>query len=169
MIDIRNAAIVGLAVCAALAWGGALVERSKRQEAVAELASYRAEAAEAARRAEAEQREEEARREDEIKKVVTDARLQTHRAQRDAAGARAAGDSLRDELARARARSCASGQDSATAPGGPPADATERMLADVQRRLDEAADGIAAHADLAIAAGMACERAYDGLTSPAKR
>ena len=164
MIDIRNAAIVGLAICAALAWGGALVERSKRLEAVTALASYRAEAAEAARRAEAAQREEEARREDEIKKVVTDARLQTHRAQRDAAGARAAGDSLRDELARARARSCVSGQDSATAPRGPPADATERMLADVQRRFDEATDGIAEHADRAIAAGRACERAYDALT-----
>ena len=96
MIDIRNAAIVGLAICAALAWGGALVERSKRLEAVTALASYRAEAAEAARRAEAEQRAEEARREDEIKKVVEDAEKDIRRAQRDAAGARAAGVGLRD-------------------------------------------------------------------------
>lgn len=45
MIDLRNAAIVGLAVCAALAWGGALVERSKRLEAVAALAGLRADVA----------------------------------------------------------------------------------------------------------------------------
>ena len=164
MIDLRSIALAGLLGTTLLAGAGYLVERGRHREAVAAFASYRAEAAEAARRAEAAQREEEARREDEIKKVVTDARLQTHRAQRDAAGARAAGDSLRDELARARARSCVSGQDSATAPRGPPADPTFDLLADVQRRFDEATDGIAEHADRAIAAGRACERAYSALT-----
>jgi hypothetical protein len=34
----------------------------------------------------------------------------------------------------------------------------------VQRRLDEAADRIARHADEARAAGLACERAYGALT-----
>ena len=164
MIDIRNAAIVGLAICAALAWGGALVERSKRLEAVTALASYRAEAAEAARRAEAEQRAEEGRRTAAMGRVVEDAQRNINRARSDAAAARAAGVGLRDELARARARSCAAGGDSAASEGGAAADATEALLANVQLRLDRAAEELAGFADESRAAGLACERAYGALT-----
>ena len=164
MIDLRSIALAGLLGTTLLAGAGYLVERGRHREAVAAFASYRAKAEEEGRRATQAARDEEARRGAELGKVVQDARLQTHRAQRDAAGARAAGVGLRDELARLRARSCAATGHPPAAEGGPPADPTFDLLADVQRRFDEATDGIAEHADRAIAAGRACERAYNALT-----
>ena len=164
MIDLRSIALAGLLGTTLLAGAGYLVERGRHREAVAAFASYRAKAEEEGRRATQAARDEEARREAEIRKVVTNAQAQNLRAQRDAASARAAGDGLRDALAAARARSCAASPDPAVAPGGPSADATERLLADVQRRLDEAQERVAEHADAARAAGRACERAYNALT-----
>lgn len=49
------------------------------------------------------------------------------------------------------------------APGGTPAQAAERVLADVQQRLDAAAERIARFADQSHIAGVACERSYDAL------
>lgn len=164
MPDLRNAITWALAVGLVLALLTVGVERSRRLEAVTALAKYRADVAEATGRAEAAQREEEARRVAAIGKVVKDAQRDVERARGDAIAARVAGDGLREQLARYRRATCAAGQDSGTASGGPPADAAGDLLADVQRRLDAAADGIAAHADLASAAGRACERAYDALT-----
>ena len=164
MIDLRSIALAGLLGTTLLAGAGYLVERGRHREAVAAFASYRAKAEEEGRRATQAARDEEARRGAELGKVVQDARLQTHRAQRDAAGARAAGVSLRQQLAAARARGCPTTVNPPAAEGGPPADPTFDLLADVQRRLDEAQERVAEHADAARAAGRACERAYNALT-----
>lgn len=70
------------------------------------------------------------------------------------------GERLRSALAALRSRAACP----AAAPGGsPPTDPTERMLADVQRRLDEAQDRVARFADEAHIAGLACERAADAV------
>ena len=66
-------------------------------------------------------------------------------------------------LAAAR-RSCPAASGSTAAVGSPPADPAGDLLAELQRRLDEAADGIAAHADAARIAGQACQQSYDALT-----
>ena len=47
-----------------------------------------------------------------------------------------------------------------------PARSTADLLADVQRRLDAAADGIADFADRSRIAGKACERAYNEVSGP---
>lgn len=78
------------------------------------------------------------------------------------AGAADAGRGLRDELARARGRACTT--DTSTASGSAAAEAAERMLADVQRRLDEAQERVASYADKARIAGEACEGSYRSLT-----
>lgn len=78
-------------------------------------------------------------------------------AQRDTA---AAGERLRNAIAAlSRSPSCAG----AAAGGGASADAPARVLADVQRRLDEATDRVAGFADASHIAGTACERAADAV------
>ena len=165
MIAPRHLVTLGLIAALVLALLTVGVERSRRLEAVTALAKYRADVAEATGRAEAAQREEEARRVAAIGKVVKDTQKDVERARSDAVAARVAGDGLREQIARYRRATCAAGQDSGTASGGPPADAAGDLLAELQRRLDEASDGIAAHADLASAAGRACERGYGALRS----
>lgn len=75
------------------------------------------------------------------------------------------GRQLRARLAAVQAERCradpqAAGASSAAAGGGDPGD----LPAIVQRRLDEAADGIARHADTARVRGLSCEGSYDALT-----
>ena len=86
------------------------------------------------------------------------------RARADAAAAADAGQRLRDRIAAITATCGRAASDPGPASGSAPAVATADLLADVQRRLGEAAQGIAAHADAARAAGLACERSYDALT-----
>jgi hypothetical protein len=73
--------------------------------------------------------------------------------------ARTASDSLR-ERARAVATTCSNPAAAGTSAA---AKAAGDLLADVLGRIDEAAGDIAAHADRAVIAGTACERAYDSL------
>lgn len=101
--------------------------------------------------------------------ILNETQADRDRARADAAGAADAGVSLRRRIAALTAGCGAAGSDSAPAGSSPPADATADLLADVQRRLDEAADGIARHADEAHIAGRACERAYDALKPPDAR
>lgn len=93
--------------------------------------------------------------------IIHEAHTQAESARKDAAAAGRAASRLQTELSAYRARTCPS----ATTPeGGEAAAAAERMLADVQRRLDEAADRITGFADQAHTAGLACSRSYDALT-----
>ncbi|MBX3610409.1 MAG: DUF2514 family protein [Hydrogenophaga sp.] len=107
------------------------------------------------------ERDQQQRRIAALTKEAEDAHVREQTARRDADAARTSGERLRAQLSAVRAAACRGA--AASAPG-PAADATERMLADVQRRLDEAADGIARFADLAHSAGIACQRSYDALS-----
>ena len=97
-------------------------------------------------------------------KELENARTKLAQLEAAAVAAGAAGERLRNELALARRRTTTC--NSPVADGSPTAEATERVLADVQRRLDEAADGIALHAGKSASAGATCERLYDSLTTP---
>ena len=115
--------------------------------------------------------EREQQREDERRliagKVAEDVQKELLAAQGDAAVARAAGERLRLALSISRAAACAPRDDTPAAPGSPPADTSERLYADVQRRLDEAQETIAGFADAAHRAGRACERIADSLSGEA--
>lgn len=112
--------------------------------------------------------ERERQREDERRliagKVAQDAQKELLAAQGDAAAARTAGERLRTALALARAASCAPRDDTPAAAGSTSADASERLFADVQRRIDEAQEATAGFADAAHRAGRACERIADSLS-----
>lgn len=100
-----------------------------------------------------------------IEKEAQDGQARINTARRDAAGARAAADSLRADLARYRAAARAATYPSAAAAGPAAGDALD-LLADLFAGADEAAGELAAAADLARAAGLTCERAHDALTNP---
>ena len=131
--------------------------RARHAEQVADLERASREAAQAART-------EERRRTAEVQKAADEAHQALERARADAAAATDAGQRLRDRLASLTAACGRAAGDAGPAVSGPSAVATADLLADVQRRLDEAADGIARHADAARAAGLACQRSYDALT-----
>jgi len=82
--------------------------------------------------------------------------------ERDLAAAGSVAERLRRELAAARARGqCAATADPTTAAPGGAAESPVDLHTELQRRLDEAADGIAGFADRAAEAGGACQRAYE--------
>lgn len=76
----------------------------------------------------------------------------------DAAAANDAASRLRERVAELSRRPAAC---PAATGGGEAADAAGDLLADVSRRLDQAADELAEFAERAAVAGMACEAAYD--------
>lgn len=99
-----------------------------------------------------------------VQKEVEDARKKNEALAGDLAGAADAGQRMRDELAAARARVCSHSNDPTAAGRSAAAQATEHLLADVQRRLDEAADRIAEYADRARIASETCSGSYHSLT-----
>lgn len=112
-----------------------------------------------------EAREEELRRQEAVNAVSKQAREQIARAERDAAVARTAADSLHREAKQyaerlaARERTCRAGTTS-----GSQADAASTgVLADLLARADERAGKLAKIADDARARGLACERAWNSL------
>jgi len=137
-------------------------EHAETREAHTQMVAAQSEAA---RQAEADARAEEQRRTAEVQKAADEAEKARLTAEADAAAARDAGGRLRAQLATLAARCRAGAGNPDAAKPGAPADPTERMFADVQRRLDETAERIARHADAARAAGATCERAYDSLTA----
>lgn len=150
--------ILYAAFIAALVLGyEALAERHREQGREEIRAEHATQALQEAERRRAEER----RRAAAHQEIVNEAQKQTDRARSDAAAARAAAGRLQAELAAYRGRTC---PNPATGDGGEAAAATERMLADVQRRLDDAADRIAGFADQSRIAGLACELKYDALT-----
>lgn len=109
-------------------------------------------------------RKEGARRLHQTLEVSHDTEHRLAQARADAVANAAAGQRLRQQIA-ALTATCGGVRpgDSAPASAGEAADATADLLAYVQRRLDDAADGIAGFADEAHARGLACERIYGGL------
>lgn len=160
----------GLALAVALALAGLQtyrleVERrahadSRSTHAVA-IAALERSAREAVRSA----RDEEQRRTEEVQKAADEATRSLARARADAAAAADAGRRLREQIAAVTATCRFAASDSSAAEGGAPAVSTADLLADVQRRLDEASDGIARFADAAHIAGATCERSYDRVRS----
>jgi len=137
------------------------ISRVQVAETRAEYQRYVAQTEKQARKASEDARAEEQRRQAEQTKVVADAKKQTQSALAAASAARTAGERLREQLAASRREACGN---PAPPPGSPATPTTTDLLADVQRRLDEAQDGIALHADQSRIAGHACERAYQALT-----
>jgi hypothetical protein len=113
-------------------------------------------------------RTEEQRRATALQGVIDDAEKNLARARADADAAGDAGQRLRKRLAEitGACRGGGAASNSAAASAGPATDATGDLLAHVQRRLDDAASGIARYADQSAAAGKACQRSYDALTAP---
>jgi hypothetical protein len=117
----------------------------------------------AARDAESDARVEEQRRVAALQEIADEALQRETAARADADAATAAGGRLRQQISRLTASCRAAASNPATAGSGPSADATADLLAQLQQRLDEAADGIARFADRAHAAGAACQSSYNAL------
>lgn len=105
-------------------------------------------------------RAEESRRVMRLQEAQDAEHLARKAAQRDAAAARAAVVSLRQQAADYAGQSC----NPAAATGGATAEDRPRVLADVLGELAARADLLAEQADAARIAGQLCERAYDALT-----
>lgn len=149
------------AVAALLAWGG--WQRHQARSVQAEFTTAKVQAA-ADRAASAASAAQEGTRRVLAQQGAINAKDQELAAERAAAAAAAdAGQRLRNQLAATRAR-CGAPHPPAVSSSAP-APAAEDLHAYVQRRLDEAADGIARYAGEAAAAGRACERSYDALTA----
>lgn len=131
----------------------------------AEQATQRATAAQAQTQAVSDARLEERRRTAAQTEKVNDAMQQLDAARGDAATARDATDRLREQLARYVAASRAAGHPS-PAGASPPAGGTGDLPADLFLESVERARALAAAADDARIAGLACEGSYDALTPP---
>lgn len=96
-----------------------------------------------------------------IEKEATDGQKKLDIARADAAGARTAAASLRQQLDTYRSAATRTAAHPGTAPAGPPAGDALDLLAHLFGRADQTAGELAEFADLAHAAGTTCERAYD--------
>lgn len=96
-------------------------------------------------------------------KEAQDGQTRIDTARRDADGARAAADGLRADRDRYRAAARAAAHPGAAAAGPTAGDALD-LLSDLFAGADAAAGELAQAADLAHAAGVTCERAYDALS-----
>lgn len=146
--------------------GGQQVRVSMAQadaaQAVTALAGYKAEVTERDRRAAVAALQETKRRMAALDEVQQNAERQLEVARSDAASAGSALERLKLRLAAAEQRSRDAGN-SITAQLGQAAEDAARMRADLFGRLGAAAQLYADIADQRGIAGVACERAYDGL------
>jgi hypothetical protein len=108
-------------------------------------------------------RTEEQRRQTAINQVGNDAREQTKVAIADASGADDAGERVRAEAANLAARSTCSSSDTGAAERGKAASRAAMVLSELFQRADKRAGELARAYDGARIAGLACERAYQGL------
>lgn len=131
----------------------------------AKWAAQAAELADTHAKAERIQRDEEQRRLSAITEVQTNARKAIDQAVADAAAADAAAAGLREQAKRLAARARTACSHPGTTAGSPPATGPADVLADVLSRADARAGELAAVADRARVAGLACERAYDALSA----
>lgn len=171
LITSNRSAVAGLAVAVAISLGAAGVqtyrlaaESEDHARTKAEHAEYLAGLDRAAREAEALARAEEQRRFAALQGAIDDAEQRLEQARADADAASDAGDRLRQRVAQLSTACRVSSGDTGAAGGGQPADATGDLLADVQRRIDEATERIARFADQAHAAGLACQNSYRALS-----
>ena len=125
-----------------------------------QIADIRAEQAQAVTDAVTKARAEEQRRINTMEVIADDTRNKLDAAHADAATARTAAASLRQQLADYRQRARCN---PATAGGSTPAEDPLFLLSDLLSRADERAGELAEFADRAHLAGRACEAAYDSL------
>ena len=131
-------------------------------QAQADLADYRTEVSERDRRAALYVIQENQRRQAAMEKADAEAQEQLAAARDDAERAGSALERLQQRLAAAEQRSRDAGN-SITAQLGKAAEDTARVRADLLGRLGAAAQLYAGVADQRGIAGVACERAYDGV------
>ena len=154
------AALIGLALALGLQSYRLVGEQRDHSETREAWAKDRAAREAAARAAEADYRARESDLQARLLEVTHDANVEVERYRSDADASARAGERLRQQLAALTARSCSPAATAAVAGGGQAAQSALDLLADVQRRLDEATDDIGRYADAASTAGRACERAY---------
>lgn len=152
---VLTAAVLGAALA-----GGTVAWNVQAWRMSSEISELRANHAAALATAVQAERDKQSRHAAALEKEAQDAAKREEAAAADADSARDAGERLRKQLALARASACRA---PAAAPGGAPTQTPDSVLADVQRRLDEAANTIARHADAARNAGLACERSADAV------
>lgn len=141
-------------------------ERTAHQVTIARHAQVLQDLERKAREAVEAARAEEQRRAQALQEVIYEAEEKLARSRADAAAASDAGDRLRERITELTAV-CRVGSGDPTASGaGASTNSTSNLLANVQRRLDEAAEGIARFADAANAAGVACQSSHESLTPP---
>lgn len=175
MIDIPRAylaglgAVVLLVLASAAAAGGWMARGWKADRDIAELQALHAQERErhanAARAAEAKAREIEQSRQLSIERIERESFSRNQAIQADAASARAAADSLRKHIARLAGGGSAS-SDSGAADISTTAAGTGLVLADVLGRSVDRTVELAAFADAAHAAGLACERSFQAVRTP---
>lgn len=115
--------------------------------------------------AEAIARVEEQRRQIAINEVINRAQDELNNARADALTADVAATSLREHIERLGKAANTSACDTSTTKRGASASTPNALLADVLKRADDRAGQLAEYADRARAAGLACQRAYQSLTS----
>lgn len=147
------------ALAALLAWGS--WNRHQARSVRAEFDQAKAAAAAERAASQAEAATEHARRVRVQMEAVDAANLKAAALQRSLAASADAGRRLREELAAQQAKLCTG--DPAVAGSREAAAAAADLHADVRRRLDEAADGIARFAEDAAIAGQACVESYGAL------
>lgn len=160
------AALAGAALAGLAAWniqGWRLAAEVERVNA--NHAAYVAAIEQDARKAIEQQRHAEARAAEEVERIARESHEALERSRADADAARTAADGLRRQLAAYLAAARAGAAHPGPAAPGAPAGDPIGVLADVLERADRRAGVLAEFADRAHAAGIACERAYDALTS----
>lgn len=141
--------------------GAAATEAAWQSKWDRQLASHAQALADASER----QRQIEHRYQEQLESIQHDGQLRLDAALADAAAAADESDRLQRtarELARRAGRQCPA---ATTAASGQTTQPAAVLLADVLGRADQRAGELAALADRAIAAGIACQRAYDAVRS----
>lgn len=172
MIALTPRQLASLAAVAALLAGSAWLGHAWRdRSARADLAECQrthatavAAALDAARLAESDFRLREQLTAQQQQEAIHAAHQQAQTARADADRVRAALERLRQHLATGAAGGGGAAPHPAPASSGPPAAAATDLPADLLGRLGQAAGELAAAADDARTAGLACQRAYQALT-----
>lgn len=143
--------------------GGLIYQTLTLGDVRTEFANYQSDIATAAQTASEKAREVEQKRQRDIDQVRDDAQKQIKVAAADAVNAQSAADSLQLQVSKLLASRAS--LNSQLAAGGKTIRDLTSVLADLRQRADQRAGELAAVSDASRIAGLACERAYDALTS----